>query len=375
MKIVIVGHSGMQYPHTRVRCYGFAKALKERGFETEVFSFKDHLAEHLREEDMYAHLRDRDKMKLVLNATWKLLFKRVDLLYIQKVHFHSAAPYMLHRFLRKRYILDYDDYDVPLSNFFHRGCWNRLLFGSHKWDVITEKMARRAAGCVVSSHALEDYMRPLNSRVTRIETGVDTGDFHPPREEHSPEAPLTYLWNGIVWGDEIFNCVVLAIQAFERVNREFPNSRMMIVGGGFHWHRLVEFTKTHYDHVPIIFHGWFPPQAMPSILREADVGILPFAEDNEWVRSKSPTKLFEYLATGLAVVASNVGEVSHVIRDGENGLLVDSLDGMAGAMLTLARENELRKSISRNARLTAIDHYSMEVLGDRLAEFLKQFER
>ncbi len=375
MRIVFVGHSGMQYPHTRVRCYGFAKVLKERGFETEVFSFKDHLAEHRSEEDMYAHLRDRDKMKLVLRATWKLLLKRADFLYVQKVHFHSAAPYLLHRFARARYILDYDDYDVPLSNFFHQGRWNRLLFGSHKWDVITEKLARHAAGCVVSSHALEDYMRPFNQRVVRIETGVDTHDFHPPREERSPGAPLTFLWNGIVWGDEIFNCVVMAIQAFEKVHREFPNSRLMIVGGGFHWQRLVDFTKSNYDHVPIIFHGWFPPQAMPSILREVDVGILPFAADNEWVRSKSPTKLFEYLASGLAVVASNIGEVGHVIRHGENGLLVDNLEGMAGAMLSLTRGNELRKTISHNARQTAVDRYSMEVLGGRLAEFFKQYQR
>lgn len=371
MRIVFIGHSGEQYPHTRVRCYGFAKALKERGFDTRVLSFKDHLADHLREEDMYAHLRDREKMKLVLRGAWKLLCEPADLFYIQKVHFHTASPYLLHRILRRKYVLDYDDYDVPLSNFFNRGRWNRLLFGSHKWDAITEKVARNAIGTVVSSHALEEYMAPLNSRVARIETGVDAHDFRPPREERPADAPLTFLWNGIVWGDEIFRCVVMAIQAFELVSREFPHSRLLIVGGGFQWQRLIDFSKQHYDHVPLIFQGWYPPQAMPSVLRETDIGILPFALDNEWVRSKSPTKLFEYMAAGLAVVASDIGEVSHVIQSGQNGILVKDQESMTEAMLALARSREYRQTISANARQTILDRYSMEKLGDRLAEFMK----
>lgn len=371
MRIVFIGHSGEQYPHTRVRCYGFARVLRERGFDTEVLSFKDHLADHLHEEDMYANLRDREKMKLVLRGAWKLFRDPADLFYIQKVHFHTASPYLLHRILRRKYVLDYDDYDVPLSNFFHRGRWSRLLFGSHEWDVITEKVARNAVGTVVSSHALEKYMEPRNRHVVRIETGVDAHDFRPPREARPVDAPLTFLWNGIVWGDEIFNCVVMAIQAFERVAEEFPHSRLLIVGGGFHWQRLIDFAKQQYDHVPLIFQGWYPPQAMPSVLRDADIGILPFAIDNEWVRSKSPTKLFEYMATGLAVVASDIGEVSYVIQSGENGLLVKDQESMTEAMLKLARDREYRLKISANARQTILDHYSMEKLGDRLAEFMK----
>jgi len=121
MRIVFIGHSGWDYPHTRIRCYGFAKALKQRGFDTHVLSFKDHLARERSEADMYAALRDRDKMDLVVRAIRRLWPDRKSLLYVQKAHFHSAAPYLLSRFAGARYILDYDDYDVPLSNFFTAG--------------------------------------------------------------------------------------------------------------------------------------------------------------------------------------------------------------------------------------------------------------
>ena len=373
MKVVFIGHSGAQYPHTRVRCYGFAKALEAHGIETEVLSFKDHLAEHLREEDMYAALRDRDKMALVLRATGRLLKHRGDLLYIQKAHFHSAAPWLLHRYLGAKYILDYDDYDVPLSNFFARGRWNRLFFGSNRWDTITEKLARGAVGCVVSSHGLEEYISPLNERQIRVETGVDTSRFCPPSSPRDPDAPLTYFWNGLVWGDEIFDSVAMAIRAFEKVYAKNSDTRLLIVGGGFQWDRLIEYCKDKYDHIPITLRGWFPPDAMPAVLREADVGLLPFARTNEWVKCKSPTKLFEYLATGLAVVADGTGEAAHVIQDGENGILASDEDEMTEAMLSLSWDEGLRKKISENAVRTAEEKYSMEVLGEKLAGFLKQF--
>lgn len=373
MKIIFIGHSGAQYPHTRVRCYGFAKAMKDRGFETEVLSFKDHLAPHLKEEDMYANLRDRDKIGMVLRAARKLFKQRDALFYVQKAHFHTAAPYLLSRFAGAKFILDYDDYDVPLSNFFHRGRYNRLFFGSSKWDVITERIARKAVGCVASSHALEDYLKKFNSKVVRVETGVDTGIFRPPMEERSEDEPITFLWNGLVWGDEIYRSVMMAIEAFARVHAEYPRTRLILVGAGFQWQRLVDDAKQQYDHVPILFRGWFPPESMPSVLREADVGILPFAVDNEWVRSKSPTKLFEYLASGLSVVASRVGEVQYVIQHGENGWLASDIDEMAEGMRVFAKDREFRRKIGHQARLTAIDRYSHEVLGDRLAGFLRQF--
>jgi glycosyltransferase involved in cell wall biosynthesis len=375
MRIVFIGHSGWEYPHTRVRCYGFAKALKERGFDTEVLSFKDHLAPGASEADMYANLRDREKMDLVWRAIRRLWKDRKHLLYVQKAHFHSAAPYLLSRFAGARYILDYDDYDIPLSNFFVKGRWNRLCFGSNKWDEITYRMARRAAGCVASSHALEEFLSEYNGNVVRIETGVDTENYYPARDKKPEDEPLTFFWNGLVWGEEIVKCVELAMDCFAKVHTTYPNTRLLIVGGGFQWQRVIDEAKAKYANVPIVFRGWMPPEAMPAVLREADVGLLPFGVENEWVKCKSPTKLFEYLACGLSVVAWDLGEAQHVISHGENGLLARDAGSMAQAMRDLAASAELRDQLGAGAKKTVEERYSYKVLGDRLAEYLKQFER
>lgn len=370
MKVVFIGHSGKEYPHTRVRCYGFAQALEKHGIETEVLSFKEDLAPQLSEQDMYGALRDRDKMRLVCRAIGRLWKDRSALLYVQKVHFHTAAPWFLSH-LGTRYVLDYDDYDIPLSNFFVRGRWNRLWFGTNQHDRITYRVAQRAAGCVVSSHALEEVLKPHNPNLVRIETGVDTEACYPLPADQKTDRPLTYFWNGVVWGDEIFQCVTYAMEAFRQVYKHNPHSRFLIIGGGWHWERLVEHARREFHDVPIVFRGWMPPSALRCVLREVDVGVLPFAATNEWVKCKSPTKLYEYLASGLAVVATNFGEAAHIIQHGQNGLLVDDHAGMAEAMIDLARDPLLRTNLATAARQTAVTRYSYDVLGEKLANFLR----
>jgi len=121
-RVFFVGLSGYSYPHTRVRCYHFAKALGEYpDVETEVLSYRDHLCPERSEVDMFDNLRDVEKMRLVFQA-FRQMYREdpKTIYYVQKAHYHSAAPYNLHRLFKRKYIFDYDDYDVELSVFFGR---------------------------------------------------------------------------------------------------------------------------------------------------------------------------------------------------------------------------------------------------------------
>jgi len=102
---------------------------------------------------------------------------------------------------------------------------------------------------------------------------------------------------------------------------------------------------------------------MPEMLSIADVAVVPSAPvPASGGGTGTPLKLFEYMAAGKGIVATAVGPTAEVIRDGENGLLVEAGDvnGFAGAMLTLLNDSTVRGRLGQNARRQAVEHYSWE---------------
>lgn len=371
MRVLFVGQNGYGYPHTRVRCYHFARALSTiPGFEPAVLSFRDDLAPHHSEAAMYESLRDREKIWLSLKAISRLWHERDSVIYLQKAHFHAAAPYLLHRTgILPNYIFDYDDYDVPLSNFFGRGIHNRVWFGSNRWDEITWRLARGARGCVAASHALMDVLSPHNSNVHYIPTGVDPHRFTPTESKQTSE-PLTLLWNGLIWGEPIAANLRYLFRALEWVIHRMPAFRLLIIGGGAQWEATQAHAHRNHPGLPIEWKGWVEPDEMPRYLREADIALLPTDGDDEWLRCKSPTKLFEYMATGLPVVASSVGEVTHVMEHQRSGMLVHDERDFGQAVLRLSTNPDVRTKIGAAARDRIIESFALPVLGEHLADFL-----
>jgi len=261
MKLIFVGLSGYQYPHTRVRCYHFANMLREKyNIDTEVLSFRDNLAPHLSEVDMYESLNDKKRLLLTAKAIKSILVSGKSISYIQKAHTNSAAPYLLYKLLGKDYIFDYDDYDVNLSVLFHRGILNRLIFGTNKWDDILYKLASRARACVVSSRSLEKILSIYNSKVYRVPTGVDVNRFAPKEKADMPIK--NFLWTGLVWGKEIFDSVVIMLEAFSELNKKHPDTNMTIIGSGQLMPQLKYLASKKYINVNFI--DWVHPDDMPA---------------------------------------------------------------------------------------------------------------
>jgi len=84
----------------------------------------------------------------------------------------------------------------------------------------------------------------------------------------------------------------------------------------------------------------------------SDVGLSLVLPIDKIHQMAFPRKLFEYMAAGLPVIGCNVPDIERVLRQEACGLIVDpySPDNIAKAIVTLAKDKQLRQCMAENAR-------------------------
>lgn len=122
----------------------------------------------------------------------------------------------------------------------------------------------------------------------------------------------------------------------------------------------------HIDHrageldLPIERTGAVDPARVPALLRRMDIGVAPYPADAD--QYFSPLKVLEYLAAGLPVVASAVGQLPSLIDHESTGLLVPPSDttALSGALRRLIDDPVLRHRCGQRARQVAVARHSWE---------------
>jgi glycosyltransferase involved in cell wall biosynthesis len=224
---------------------------------------------------------------------------------------------------------------------------------------LAERLNLRAADWIlVVSTALRDQLVADGVPAERIvvnPNAVDPARFRPDAESSVRSgyglngqvvvgfAGTFGLWHGV---PSLAEAIPLACAAY-------PELRILLIGDGPLRPLVDRAIAKHGLARRVIQTGLVPHSDMPAYLAACDVLVAPHgrqADGGEFFGS--PTKLYEYLATGRPVVASNVGQLGQVIRDGETGLLVppDDPQALADAIVRLAGEPALRARLGAAGR-------------------------
>lgn len=117
-----------------------------------------------------------------------------------------------------------------------------------------------------------------------------------------------------------------------------------------------------------LFAGHVPPAEAPLYLRAFDVCAMPHPANRQFSRYTSPLKLFEYMAAGRAIVASDLPAWSGVVADGESALLLPPADiaAWSEAIDRLRLDSDLRQRLGKRARELAVERYAWDVRARRI---------
>jgi glycosyltransferase involved in cell wall biosynthesis len=154
--------------------------------------------------------------------------------------------------------------------------------------------------------------------------------------------------------------VVQLAHAIKSLPEDLPVRFLFVGSGSLHGEveRLLEAERARGK---VIFTGAVAHERVPALLDACDILIaphVPLVDQSEFFGS--PTKIFEYMAMGKAIVASRLGQIGEVLTDDETALLVTpgNTDELAGAIVRLADSHGLRARLGANARATAVREHT-----------------
>lgn len=113
--------------------------------------------------------------------------------------------------------------------------------------------------------------------------------------------------------------------------------------------------------------GWISPSDIPNFLSNFDVGIVCLLPISNYLTSL-PLKLFEYMAAGLPVIASNFPLWKEIVEGNKCGICVDPLDleAIADAIKYLLKHPKERKKMGNNGRCAVLQKYNWEKESEKI---------
>ena len=227
--------------------------------------------------------------------------------------------------------------------------------------ILVSKLDGRIA---VSKPAMEFVNKHFPGNYTIIPNGVDLEHFSP---EVSPidefcDGKLNILFVGRL---EKRKGADYLLKAYQRIKRDIPNSRLIIVGPGTRLRHKYEKQVKQSGLRDVVFVGYTSYEELPRYYKTADICCAPATG---W--ESFGIVLLEAMAVGKPIVASNIEGYASLVTDGIEGLLVPPKDEdrLAQALISLMTDESLRQQMGARGRVKAKE-YDWKYIAQRVLNY------
>jgi glycosyltransferase involved in cell wall biosynthesis len=249
--------------------------------------------------------------------------------------------------------------------------WDPTRFSP--WLRLCEKASIKAASLIaVVSNPLKQRLIEDGAAAERIlvnPNAVDPEWFHPDcggaKVRHDLGIGPNDIVVSFVGSFSYWHGVAVLEQAIrsllDKNQRLVCPVRFLLVGDGPLAPNLRNTLEPYAQNGLVTFSGAIPHKFVRTYLDAADILVSPHVPMPGGVPFfGSPTKLFEYMAMGKAIVASALDQIAEVLEHGRTALLVKPGDPgeLVEAIKRLAADERLRTELGRKARETALERHT-----------------
>jgi glycosyltransferase involved in cell wall biosynthesis len=349
------------------------RALMERGADVELFAARVDGEPPQGLENVLVHnipiqrgkeIVEREKSALAVNTVVREMLEQqepFDMIYER----YSLWSFAAMEFGRERNIPTVLEVNSPLIE---EQAEHRALANRRGAERVAERVFGAAGSIVavsneVAKYVMEKYPRTVG-RVHVVPNGVNphrfTRDVASARSTHEP------FTIGFVGTLKPWHGLSVLVDAFEIVHRSDNNMRLLIVGDGPERDAMVAELSERGLLSATHFTGAVAPEEIPPLLASMSVAIAPYQNLSHFYFS--PLKVYEYMAAGVPVVASGIGQLNDLIRDGVSGVLCTPGDAgaLARAIERLRDDDELRARIGQAGREDVLRNHTWDAVARRI---------
>ena len=223
-----------------------------------------------------------------------------------------------------------------------------------------ERSVMRAAGVIVANSAAtgrrlrELYRAPESIAV--VPNGVDRPESLPAKKWVEAGQRIVYAGSFFPWK---------GVSELVSAAGQLAGCRITLLGGD--GQRIAELKSQCASGGAVVeFAGRLPHAQVMSHLGESCIAVLPNRDDTDSAFT-SPIKLFEYMAAGCAIVASDLPALREILRDDEAvWVRPGDADSLAAGIRGLVSDPQLAQVLGQRVRARSVD-YTWSVRGTRLA--------
>jgi len=280
------------------------------------------------------------------------------IVYFLKPNPYSFLPALFYKLLQGcDLVFDCDEWD-PTTLMDNKAGWIKV-----KTSILLTKLALTFSDkIIISNQNIRNKIPPkFHRKLVYIPNGVDTKLFFP-RKQATSEFRIVYV--GSLYKPEQIR---LILDSAESIKQRIPEAVLVFIGPG----RLDELRKSTPDYVT--FKGMIPQRDIPDAVADAQVLLAVFSK-MESLKYASNLKLFEYMALGKPVVASDVGEIRDILEDGTAGFLLtkNSTEELVDVLLKIIEEPGEAEEKAKKAREIASKKYDWQILSLKLKKIFEE---